>query len=229
MSESISTSHSLSRSLQRRNQTQMTQLSVQGEQQSERLHTDPQQATTTNIRRENLSVIQRLEIAQAEWRKVLSADPNATSNPVNREIVLTADNMRMNTFWGDKLEEKQGENALRVYVANVNGFSLDRRDGQYDNFCRTIKEVQADVACGQEHNLDTMNSSVRSIVHNTTQQHWKRNRTNFASSPLKFETLYKPGGTFIVSVGEVTSRLCNRFQDKWGRWTSQTYQGRRGR
>lgn len=30
-------------------------------------------------------------------------------------------------------------------------------------------------------------------------------------------------------MGEVTSRLCERFQDKWGRWTSQTYQGKRGR
>jgi hypothetical protein len=91
-----------------------------------------------------------------------------------------------------------------------------------------IKEVQANIACGQEHNLDTMNSSVRSIVHNTTQQHWKRSRINFASSSLKFENLFKPSGAFILSVGEVTSRLSNRFQDKWGRRTSQTYQGRRG-
>ena len=205
------------------------QSSVQEVQSPTRPHTVSQQPTTTmSIRTENLSVIQRLAIAQAEWRKVLSANPNATDNPVNRELVLTADNMRTNKFWGDELIEK-GEDVLRVYAANVNGFSLDRRGGQYDNFCRTIKEVQADIACGQEHNLDTMNSSVRSIVHNTTQQHWKRNRTNFASSQLKFENLYKPGGTFILSVGEVTSRLCSRFQDKWGRWTSQTFQGRRGR
>ena len=102
---------------------------------------------------------------------MIAGDPNATSNPVNREIVLTADNMRMNTFWGDELEEK-GENVLRVYVANVNGFSLDRRGGQYDNFCRTIKEVQADVACGQEHNLDTTNSSVRSMAGCTKKGFW---------------------------------------------------------
>jgi hypothetical protein len=87
-----------------------------------------------SIRTENLSVIQRLAIAQAEWRKVLAADPNATGNPVNREIVLTADNMRINTFWGDELKEK-GDDVLRLYVANVNGFSLDRQGGKYDNFC----------------------------------------------------------------------------------------------
>jgi hypothetical protein len=144
--------------LQIHNQTQTrTQPPVQEKQQpAVQLHTDSQQATTNSIRTENLSDIQRLEIAQAEWRKVLAADPNATGNPVNREIVLTADNMRTKTFWGDELEEK-GEDVLKVYVANVNGFLLDRRGGQFDNFCRMIKEVQADIACGQEHNLDTMN------------------------------------------------------------------------
>ena len=120
--------------LQIRNQTQTTQPSVQEEQQPVQPHTDSQQATTISIRTENLSVIQMIEIAQAEWRKVLAADPNATGNPVNREIVLTADNMRINTFWGDELKEK-GDDVLRLYVANVNGFSLDRQGGKYDNFC----------------------------------------------------------------------------------------------
>ena len=36
-----------------------------------------------------LSTIQRLEIAQAEWRKVLAAEPHATESPVNCKMVLT--------------------------------------------------------------------------------------------------------------------------------------------
>jgi hypothetical protein len=71
-----------------------------------------------------LSTIQRLEIAQAEWRKVLAADPSATESPVNREMLLRSDNLRTNTFWGDELKEKD-EGTLRVYAANVNGLSLD--------------------------------------------------------------------------------------------------------
>ena len=49
---------------------------------------------------------------------------------------------------------------LRVYAVNVNGFTLDRRGGQFDTYCTMLQEVQADVACGQEHNLDSIQSPV---------------------------------------------------------------------
>lgn len=184
----------------------------------------PQEESQTTPR---LSVLQRLEIAQAEWKKVLN--PNATPGApsVNREIALTTINMRSNVYWGDELNEK-ADDIIRILAANVNGFTLDRRGGQYDNYCRVLKAAQVDIACGQEHNLDTTKSAVRSIIHNTTQQHWKRNRTTFASTLLKFENLYKPGGTFVMSVGDITSRMSERYQEKWGRWTSQTFRGRAG-
>ena len=185
-------------------------------------------ATHPNSTTIRLTVLQRLEIAQAEWRKVLNPNTTPGAPAVNREIVLTTINMRTNVYWGDELKEKAGD-TIRVLAANVNGFSLDRRGGQYDNYCRILRALQVDIACGQEHNLDTTKSAVRSILHNTTQQHWQRNRITFASTPLRFENLYKPGGTFVMSVGEITSRLSGRFQDKWGRWTSQTYRGRAGR
>jgi exonuclease III len=171
-----------------------------------------------------LNALQRLEIAQTEWRKVLN--PNATPGApaVNRAIILPTSNMRTNVYWGDEMTDKE-EGNIRVLSANVNGFTLDRRGGQYDNYCRVLRAAQVDIACGQEHNLDTIHSSVRSILYNTTQQHWQRNRLDFASTPMKFENLYKPGGTFILSVGNITSRLNERFQDKWGRWSSQTFRG----
>jgi hypothetical protein len=96
-------------------------------------------STSTAITQQNhettrLTALQRLEIAQSEWRKVLN--PNATPGApaVNREILLTTINMRTNVYWGDELKEKT-EGTIRVMAANVNGFSLDRRGGQYDNYC----------------------------------------------------------------------------------------------
>ena len=171
---------------------------------------------------------QRLQQAQTEWRTMFSSQTDTQAPKANREIAITEENMRVNNVWGDELKEKM-ENTLRVYAGNINGFSLDRRGGQYDSFCQMIKEVQADIICGQEHNLNTTNSAVRGILNNTTTQHWKRNRINFASTPIAFEKYYKPGGTFIMSVGDTTSRLRDRYQDNWGRWTSQTFQGRAGR
>lgn len=80
-----------------------------------------QRDTANSVRTITLSAIQRLEIAQAEWRKVLAADPNTTESPVNREMLLISDNLHTNTFWGDELGEKD-EGILRVYAANVNDY-----------------------------------------------------------------------------------------------------------
>jgi hypothetical protein len=121
----------------------------------------------------SLTVMERLNIAQTEWRKIFTQtidDTGVTS--VNREIQLSTTNQCNNTHWGDKMEIKS-DGTLRVYAANVNGFTLDRRGGQFDMYCTALQEVQADVAFGQEHNLDTIQSPVRSILFDTVKKHWK--------------------------------------------------------
>ncbi len=124
----------------------------------------PEEDRTTSI---NLSPspLQRLRIAQAEWSKLFLQD---TSNSPriregNRSIPLSVDNQRENVAWGDHLEEKP-DNVTRVYCFNANGFTLDRRGGKFEDFCKTANEVQADVVGCQEHNLDTTQVAVKSIL-----------------------------------------------------------------
>ena len=111
---------------------------------------------------------------------------------------------------------------------NVKGFSLDRRGGQFDTTCEVHKEVQADIMCGQELNLDSDHTYVCSILYSTSCQHWRRSRLIFGTTPIPFTNPYKPGGTIIMSAGDVTSRFKHQEKDKWGRWVSQTVQGRNG-
>ena len=40
--------------------------------------------------------------------------------------------------------------------------------------------------------------------------------------------MYKPGGTFMIMVGNATGRILSQDQDKWGRWVSQTLKGAAG-
>jgi hypothetical protein len=89
-----------------------------------------------------------------------------------------------------------------------------------------MKEAQVDVFCGQEHNLDTTQTHVRSILFETANQHWKRNRLVMGTSPITFHTPYKPGGTLAITVGSLTGRVNTQVRDKWGRWVCQEYQGR---
>ena len=141
---------------------------------------------------------------------------------------LSKENLANNQHWGDALEPKT-DRTFRVYGQNVNGLTLDRRGGQFDALCRVIKEVQADVMCGQEHQLDTAQYPVKSILYQTCKQHWQRSRMNFGTTAVPFKAMYKPGGTFITTVGNATGRIQSQTADELGRWVSQTFQGAAGR
>ena len=112
---------------------------------------------------------QRLRIAQTEWNKLLSrqeADQSSEQHG-SSTAVLSAANRRDNIPWGDLLDKK-GDNVTRVYSLSTNGLSIDRRGGRFDDLCKVVKEVNADIVCCQEHNLDTTRSNVRSVLYHTT-------------------------------------------------------------
>ena len=158
-----------------------------------------------------------LQQAQTQWNHLFQRRRTQVT-PVpdgNRLIRLTTENQRVNEPWGDTLQEKP-DHHMRVYVMNVNGFSLDRRGGQFDTACEVHKEVQADIMCGQEHNLDSDQTHVRSILYSTSRQHWRRSRLIFGTTPIPFTNSYKPGGTFIVSAGDVTSRMKHQGKRQMG-------------
>ena len=45
-------------------------------------------------------------------------------------------------------------------------------------------------------------------------------------TPLHSPDSYKPGGTFMISSGDLTGRVIAQKHEKWGRWVSQVYQGK---
>ena len=165
--------------------------------------------------------------ARAQWQAFFQrhrlSDNEAPDG--NRPVVLSVENQRVNTHWGDILLEKP-ESVTRIYSMNVNGLSLDRRGGKFATVCQVQREVQADILCGQEHNLDSNKTQVRSILFNTAQQHWTRSKIMFGTTPIAFTSMYKPGGTFLVTAGDLTGRVISQTTDKWGRWVTHTYKGR---
>jgi hypothetical protein len=143
----------------------------------------------------------------------------------NRPIILSIENERANEPWGDTLTAKP-DNITKINGLNVNGLKLDQRGGQLDELCQVINEVQANVFCGQEHNLDSDNTQVHQILYQATRHHWKRSRITFGTTPIAFPKQYKPGGTFLITTNDLTGRVIAQKQDKWGQWVSQVYQGR---
>ena len=172
----------------------------------------------------------RIARAQEQWKQLLTVGARIATRPFDqlRRPVLSKANARTNEPWGDQITEKL-TNITRVYCINLNGMTLDSRGGKFDTVCRCVKEVQADIFCGQEHKLDTTQHSVRTILFDTISQHWQRNRLVLGTSPIEFKTQSKPGGTMIFTTGALTSRVIKQVRDKWGRWVIQELRGQNNR
>jgi hypothetical protein len=126
---------------------------------------------------------------------------------------LISDNLVTNITWGNVLEDKAESIVFRVYGQHVNGLPLARCGGQFDSVCKVIKETQAGVMCGHEHQLDSGQHQAKSIIYQTSQQHWQRSRTLIGTTNVPFCSIHKPGGTFIVTAGNVTSRIKSQMSD----------------
>jgi exonuclease III len=138
---------------------------------------------------------------------------------------LSAENLKTNVAWGDLIQQQKTDNITRVYCQNVNGFKLDPEGGQYSSYCKIHQEIQADITCCQEINLDTTQHSVNEIMMKTTKRHWQRSRLTIGSTPIAFSGQYKPGGTLILSTRSITGRHQLAGTDPWGRWSFQTFIG----
>ena len=167
-----------------------------------------------------------LQRAQQQWTTLFDS---ATTTRNNRPVILSVANQRANAPWGDFIAVKS-ETTTRVYGLNVNGFTLDRRGGQFSTLCEVMKEVQADVFLGSEYkNLDSADTQVRSILFDTAHHQWQRSRSTIGTTPIALKNVHKPGGgCCILSVNDITGCLIHQERDPWRRWVSQTFQGKGG-
>jgi hypothetical protein len=180
------------------------------------------------------NVNQRLQEAGEAWHRLFkNAQPLTTSTeqdnktPQRSILKLSMENLSSNQPWGDIVQEKKPF-TTRIYSQNVNGLQYQKDGGQYVELCRVAKEVQADVLCIQEHNLDTTQHQVQHTLHQATRKHWQRAKLTVSSSPITFQGTWKPGGTAILSAECITGRLVDSGHDSWGRWTYQTFRGQNG-
>jgi hypothetical protein len=135
------------------------------------------------------------------------------------------ENVQENIAWGHPMIEKDPQHP-RLYSVNINGISLDRDRGKFDEFCQVMEEVQSDVGCIQEHNLDTVQYHIKSQLYATARHRWQWNCLTVSSTPVRFAKSNKTGGVMMISVNSLSSWMVKMSEDKWGRWTSQRYQGK---
>jgi exonuclease III len=174
-----------------------------------------------------------LPLAQRLWRHFFQHHDNRSPAEAAEEArqrmrtdrYLTDENRKNNIPWGNTLEEKD-QSTMRIYSNNVNGFQLDKHGGSFDQFCELLKEINADVACLQEHNLDISKHEISICLRNTAERHFKRSKVKFSHTQSDyFLHSYKPGGTAMIARESIVGRHVESGADEWGRWTFQVFIG----
>jgi hypothetical protein len=86
-----------------------------------------------------------------------------------------------------------------------------------------MKRMDVDITCLYEINLDTHKSRVKKLLYENANQIFDYSRLSIASSAIPSDNEFKPGGTLLLSQGNVTGRFLEKGSDHMGRWTYQTF------
>jgi hypothetical protein len=77
---------------------------------------------------------------------------------------------------------------------NNQAFFSEFKWTQFDTLCKVVQEIQADIICGQEDNVDTSQQVARSSLYHTLRQYWQRFRLQTGSTQQLFVQWYKSSG-----------------------------------
>ena len=131
-----------------------------------------------------------------------------------------------NDFFGDPMEEEFVDSRTRIYVQNLNGINWDKNGGKWPYVCEMLQTIQADIACFTELNTDVNNYVVRKQMETICQRQFQQNALIMSTSKYKSPTHYKPGGTAVLAINSITTRIKSHTRDRMGRWSSVCFSTR---
>ncbi len=122
------------------------------------------------------------------------------------------------------------DHTIRVYFHNVRGISPADRMEAHLIHCQQWKEKGIDVLGIAESNVNWRLPSIQMDFDKATKKAWPYYKATMATCRAKTENKAQPGGTVQVTVGPFLTKIANYEADNiYGRWSAQTYRGRRGK
>lgn len=91
-------------------------------------------------------------------------------------LYITEANQKANHNFYDTMGEKP-ESVTRLDFQNVNGLHINMEGGDFSEACHTANEIQADILCITEHNLDTTKHHIKSVMEDRNEYLWATNST----------------------------------------------------
>ena len=113
---------------------------------------------------------------------------------------------------------------------NINGLELGKGDHSFIQLCLTLKEKGVDMVCLTETNVHWERAHVYHQFRRTVKDAWPKNKIIFCASEsnIKWNSDYKPGGTTMFTLNNISSAVLQKGHDPsgMGRWTFITILGK---
>ena len=136
-------------------------------------------------------------------------------NIPNHIDYATQSNYQENTHIRNPLPEEKSEHIFWLFCINPNGISVTQHNNEFAEICHTMACFSVDMICLTEHNLHTSHHTTCQCLHQTTKTTFDHTKPNFVSSPIPSPTLFKPGGTIMMSQGFITTHLLLQELTLW--------------
>ena len=140
--------------------------------------------------------------------------------------------------WGDEMTltkawpNIEGEGHIRITHLNAKGITAENKFVEWESLLHSLDDIQTDIFCINEINVDTRQAAVRYEVQKLAQSKDKFINIQMNSSkqtPKTRGSVFKPGGTMVGVRGNLSGRFINKREnedrDPLGRWTISSGQG----
>ena len=131
-------------------------------------------------------------------------------------------------IWGEQLSKKSDHN-IRLIFQNIRGFGTEKEDSKAEHIRQFINEHEVDIMAMSEMNVNWRLVGKKNTMEDITQSWFEHQRVTTAYNQ-KDRTCdkYQPGGTSLISRGEMALRVMGSGEDtrKIGRWSWQLLRGK---
>ena len=134
-----------------------------------------------------------------------------------------------NKYFGDKLTIKPTEN-LRIISLNINGLDLGKGEHSPLQLCLNLQDKGVDLLCLTKTNVNWQRHYLVQKFSATLKEAWPKQKISIctSNSSLPWNSNYKPGGTAIIAMENISSTIITKGEDPHvlGRWTTVTLLGK---
>jgi hypothetical protein len=131
-------------------------------------------------------------------------------------------------IWGDRISTKHNK-IIRISFQNIRGFGKDKESIQAESIRQFIEEYDIDTYLMAEVNVNWRIVGKRNSIWDISRRWFERQKVSAAYNQRDRScNTYQPGGTAIISKGELSTRVIETGQDpkRLGRWTWTLFRGK---